>query len=139
IDDVPLLVVGPAVVGAAEAVALGDAIRERDAPVRAALCDEAELPGLVAVEHEVLAEEPHRADRILVEVSGRCDGVPVPAQEGADWRTRSDARKPLVLFLCQHLHAPRFARSGSLNHGRRRSVNGRLCGASFQVYAQTGP
>ena len=58
LDALAGLVHHPAVVHATEAVLLGDAVGEVDAPVGAEAFDEAEGSGPVAVEDEVLAEQP---------------------------------------------------------------------------------
>ncbi len=50
----------PAVVGAAQPLLLGDAEHHAGAAVRAAVAHEAEITGTIAVEHQVLAEEPNR-------------------------------------------------------------------------------
>ena len=49
----------PAVIGAADAVLGRDAVRERRAPVRAVLADQAELAAAVLEEDEILAEDTH--------------------------------------------------------------------------------
>jgi len=58
------VVVAPAVVWATQPLFFGDAIRQGGAAVRAALCDQAELAGVAAVERQVFAEQCDGQDRL---------------------------------------------------------------------------
>ena len=71
---------------------LRDAVGKVDAAVRAEAFDEAQRAGLVAVEHEVLAEEAHRLGGALVEFGRGGEGVPVAAHEIAHRRSLADLR-----------------------------------------------
>ena len=74
----------PAVIGAADAVVGRDAEGERGAAVRALLGDQAHAALLVAVQHQVLAEQ---ADALVplqaVELGDRRDRMPVAAHHVA--------------------------------------------------------
>ena len=86
-------------VHAAEAVLLGDAVGEVDAPVGTETVEQAVGPGAVAVEDEVLAEEPDGLGRALVELGGSGDGMPVAAHELAHRRPWPHLGQCFV-FLC---------------------------------------
>ena len=70
--------------------------------MQAALADEPQRPRLVAIEHEVFAEEPHLANRIVVELRQRREGNPVAAHQFATGRAGTNAREPFVLIGVQH-------------------------------------
>ncbi len=107
LDALPGLVHHPAVVHAAEAVLLRDAVGEVDAAVRAEPIDEAERAGLVLVKDEVLAKEADGLGGPLIEFGGGSDGVPVAAHEFAHGRALADLGEVLVLLLRQHRYPRR--------------------------------
>ena len=106
LDALAGLVHHPAVVHAAEAVLLRDAVGEVDAAVRAEPLDEADRAGLVPVEDEVLAEDAHRLRGTFVELADGGDGVPVAAHQLAHGRARADSRQPFVLLDAEHALPP---------------------------------
>ena len=72
----------PAVIRAADAVRLRDAVGQRRAPVRAELVDQSELAGAIAKEHEIFAEQPDalgvaRLSVLRPQRSGASSGVEV--------------------------------------------------------------
>ena len=73
--QVARLVEEPAVVGAAQPALVRNPVLQVDAPVQAAIADQAERAAAVAIEDEVLAEEAHLADRILQELRERPIGI----------------------------------------------------------------
>ena len=123
LDALAGLVHHPAVVHATEAVLLGDAVGEVDAPVGAETFDEAEGSGPVAVEDEVLAEQPDGFRGAVVEFGGGGDRVPVAAHQLAHRRSGADLRQLLVLLYAQH--GPGLLRARSLA-GLYRMAQGRL-------------
>ena len=107
VDALALLVEDPAVVGAADAVGLGDAVGEAGLAVSAGGLDEAERPGGVAVEDEVFAEQAHLLGGVVgVEFDACGDGVPVAAHQLAHRRARTDSGEALVLFRSEHRLPP---------------------------------
>ena len=102
LDALAGLVHHPAVVHAAEAVLLGDAVGEVDAAVGAEAVDETHRAGLVAVEDEVFAEESHRLGGALDQFGAGGDGVPVAPHEFAHRSSGADLRQLLVLLYAQH-------------------------------------
>jgi hypothetical protein len=93
----------PAVVVTADAVLLDETERQVGAPVRTLPIDEAEGAAAVPVEDEVLAEQPHRLDRDLIELGGAADRHPVAPQVFAHRRARTDLREQPVVLSAQHL------------------------------------
>ena len=79
-------------IAAAQAVIFGDAGGKARHAMRAALTDEAQIAAAVAVEHEILAEDPHRRHRVLGQLRFRIDRVPVTAQQLAARSAGPDAR-----------------------------------------------
>src|SRR5439155_82344 len=98
----------PAVVVAAQAALLRDAVAEIGAPVRAVTVEQAVAAARVPVENEVLAHETHGQRRMLVELRDGGDGLPVAAHQLAHRRAAADAREPLVLLRAQHGRARRM-------------------------------
>ena len=89
--------------GAAQAVVLAPAEAQVHAAMGAEPVDEAELAGILAKQHEVLAEEPDRHHRALGDqFVGKRGGLPVAAQHIARRRARADAGQLVVLFLAHH-------------------------------------
>src|SRR5581483_942048 len=77
-----LAVEQPAVVGAAQPFGLGNAVDHRYPAVRTALLDEAQLAGAVAIEHEILAEQPDLLGRLAAgELCHSRDRLPVTPQQ----------------------------------------------------------
>ena len=70
----------PAVIRAADPVGLHHAVGERGPPVRAGLRHQAVLPARRLEHGEVLAEQPGRLDRELLQGAGERDRVPVAPQ-----------------------------------------------------------
>src|ERR1700722_4531771 len=71
----------PAVVIAAQAALLDEAVRQVRAPVRAVLVDEPVVPALIAVQSQVLAQDAHRLHGLLAELRRTRDGMPVTPQQ----------------------------------------------------------
>jgi hypothetical protein len=61
-DAAAFAIVGPAVIGASQAILHRVAGGEVDPPVCAYVVDQADLPAQIAVEHQVLAEQSDRND-----------------------------------------------------------------------------
>src|SRR5438034_482328 len=98
----------PAVVVAAQAALLRNAVAESGAPVRAVAVEQAVAAARVPVENEVLAHEAHGQRRMLVELRDGGDGLPVAAHQLAHRRAAADAREPLVPLRAQHGRARRM-------------------------------
>ena len=96
------LVVEPAVIHAAQAVLLGDAVGEVDTPVSAKAVYETERPRAVLVEDEVLAEQPHQLGGPFTELRGGGNGVPVAAHQLAHGGAFADSREGLVVLNAEH-------------------------------------
>src|SRR5439155_25279073 len=77
IDDVARRVVGPAVVGTAQAIVLWDAVRQADRPVRAAIADQSVFAPLGAEQGEVFSQQAHRLDRLTLQLDRTPDWMPV--------------------------------------------------------------
>jgi hypothetical protein len=90
------------VIVAADAGLLDEAIGKVGAAVRAVAVDQAVVAAEVLVEHEVLAEEPHRLDRIGVELARTADRMPVAAQVIAHRGAGADLGDDAVFFCTQH-------------------------------------
>ena len=101
-EDVDALAVGvelPAVVAAAQAAVLDDAVHERGAAVRAAFVGDP-VRAVGQLEHgEVLAQQSRPLDRELVELANERHRVPVVAQHVAHRRARPDPGQLVVLLL----------------------------------------
>jgi hypothetical protein len=68
------------------------------APVRAVAIDQPEGTGEIAIQHEVLAEEPHGLDRVAIELAHGGDRHPIASQQFAHRRPAPDAGETFVLF-----------------------------------------
>src|SRR5262249_57361485 len=95
-------VVFPAVVRAAEAVGLRDAVDQSSAPMRAVGADEAELAAAVAVEHEFLAQDSHLLGRMAIQLRRRSDWIPIAAEQPPHRRLRADSSESFVVLLRKH-------------------------------------
>ncbi len=102
LDALPRLVHHPAVVHAAKAVLLRDAVGEIDPAVGAEPFDKAHRAGPVPVEDEVLAEDADGFGGAFVELRCCGDRVPVAAHEFAHGRAGAYSRQSRVLFGTQH-------------------------------------
>ena len=89
----------PAVVGAAQAVLLRDAVLQRDAPVGAGLLDQTQLPAPVLVEDQVFAQQAHLENRFISELGHRGDGMPVTAHQVPHGRPPAHLGQSKVLPL----------------------------------------
>src|SRR5262249_59754846 len=93
----------PRVESAAQPAILEPSEGEIGAAVRTGALDQAVAALVVAEQHEVLAEEPHRFDRPvageLVHQRGR---LPIAAQELADGRCGTNAGNDIVLLGAQN-------------------------------------
>jgi hypothetical protein len=96
------LVEHPAVIAAAQAALLDDAIAEVRAAMRAAALQEAVVGGQVLVEHEVFAEQPDRLGGGIIQFGDGRDRVPVAAQQRAHPGARADLGEQTVTCLAQH-------------------------------------
>ena len=96
----------PAVEGAAYAVAFEAREAQIRAAVRAVAIEQSPAAGIVAKEHEVLAEHTHRLHRAMrharveprIELVEQGHRLPVRAQQCTAWRAGADASDELVLF-----------------------------------------
>src|SRR5262249_58704872 len=102
LDDAAGLVHQPAVIIAADADLLDEAVGEVGTPVRAMPVDESVAAAHVLVEHEVLAEETDRLDRVGVELARAADRLPITAQIVTHRRAGADLREDIVLFSAEH-------------------------------------
>ena len=103
VDALAGLVEYPAVVGAADAVLLGDAVGEVGLAVRARGFDEADSAAGIAVEDEVLAQQAHFLRGVVgVELDAGGDGVPVAPHKLAHRRSGAYASKSFVLLRGKH-------------------------------------
>src|SRR6185503_20764494 len=102
LDAIALLVEQPAVIAAAKASSLGEAIGEIGAAVCAVPVDEAERSATVAVKNEVLAEQPDRANVGPIHLNGAADRMPVTAQQRPHRRVTLNLCQQLVFGFAQH-------------------------------------
>src|SRR5204862_2651893 len=72
------------------------------APVRAVGADESELAASVAVQHEVLSQNPHLLGRMARQLRRGSDRVPIAAEQPPHRRLGPDLRQSLVVLLRQH-------------------------------------
>jgi len=105
-DALARFVVGPAVIVAAQAALLHEAVGEVGRAVLAVARDQPVGSREVAVDDQVLPHDAHRFDRALVQLAHRRDGMPVAAQQLAHRRSRADPREGPVLFRAQHGFTP---------------------------------
>ena len=104
---VAALVEPPAVIVAAQAALLDDAVGEIGATMRAMPVEQAERAGEVLVQDQVFAQQPHRLDAVgLVEFAGAGDRHPVAAHQLAHRRARPSLGQELVLLGRQHRDSP---------------------------------
>jgi hypothetical protein len=96
LQALPTLIEFPAVIETADASLLDRAARQIGTAVRAMAGDKPKAAAKVFVERQVLAEKPHRLDRIVVELARASDRHPVAPQQIAHRRTRPDAREQIV-------------------------------------------
>ena len=96
LQALPALIELPTVIEAADALLLDRAAGQIGAAVRAMARDEPETAAEVFVERQVLAEEPHRLDRVVVELAGAGDRHPVAPQQIAHRRARPDAGEHVI-------------------------------------------
>src|SRR6266508_128227 len=92
----------PTVVVTAQAAVLDPAIRQIRPSMRAMSVDQAVVARPVLVQDEILAHQPDRLDRIVVQLGHGGDGHPVSPQQLAHGRARADLGQPPVLLLAQH-------------------------------------
>src|SRR5262249_24001052 len=102
LDAAAGLVHQPAVVVAADAGLLDEAIGEIRAPMGEVPVEEPETSAPVLVEHEILGEEANGLDGVLVELARAADRHPVAAQKLSHRRARPDLGEKAVLFGTQH-------------------------------------
>src|ERR1041385_7975012 len=74
--------------------------------MRAAISDATDVAFEITEHGEVLAEEAHRNDRLLLEVLHRHDGVPVHAEEIPAGGTWPGLGQTLIHFLTDHANSP---------------------------------
>src|SRR5262245_47388994 len=87
---------------AADAGLLDESIGEIRAPMGAVPVEQPETSALVLVEHEILAHQANRLDRVRVEFARAADRHPVAAQKLSHGRARADLGEKAVLFGTQH-------------------------------------
>ena len=96
------LVEHPAMIVAAQAALLDDAVAEIGAAVRAVPLQQSVVSGKILVQHQVLAKQPHRLGWRVVQFGDSGNGLPIAAQQRAHRRARADLSQPPVAFLAQH-------------------------------------
>ena len=106
----PLCVVLPAVVVAADAVCFNKAIAQVGAAVCALAVHQPVTTAQVFVEHQVFTHQPHRLDRVAVEFVDARNRVPVAAQHLAHGRAGTDLGQLLVFFGAEHGLGPAVIR-----------------------------
>ena len=106
LDERPALVHQPAVIVAADAGLLDEAIGEVGAAMRAMAVEQPETAALVLVEHEVFAQEADGLDRVVVELARAADRHPIAPQVVAHRRSRADLGEDAVLFSAEHAMPP---------------------------------
>ena len=106
LDAIALQVERPAVIGAAQAAILGNAVFERHAAMRASVVDEAVFPLLGAEQGQVFAEEAHLLHGLFGQLALGTDHLPIATQQMAHRRVRADLGQTLVLCLCRHALPP---------------------------------
>src|SRR5262245_48773772 len=91
-------------VWAANSLLIDTSERQRGAPMGALLGDDSIPPALVAVNHQILADQTRGLDRLLIGKLTRAgDGHPVAAQQFTGGSTPADSGKCLVFFSGQHI------------------------------------
>ena len=94
-------------VGAADAVLFGDAVREVRLAVGAGGLDAPELAAGRTEQDEVLAQETNLLGRVVfVQLDAGGDGVPVAPHDLAHRRSGPDLGEPLILLRGQHMGLP---------------------------------
>src|SRR5579884_4275003 len=93
----------PAVIRAADPFRRRDPIVERCATMRTLLGDEAQTARTVLEQDEVLSQQANALRPAVLHLVGRCDGVPVAAEQVPHPRPRPDPGEQLILLGCQHL------------------------------------
>src|SRR6185312_2570280 len=102
-DARAFLVIKPAVIVAAQAALLDEAIGHVGAAMAAMPVDEAPGAGKIAIQRKVFAHEPHRLDPCgLVELAGAGDGLPIAPHQLAHRRIGAGLAQQLVLVGSQH-------------------------------------
>src|SRR5581483_15583 len=94
-------------VGAAQPRLLRDSENHAGPAVGAPVADEAQRATAIAIEDEVLPQQPNRARAVSLKLGARSDGVPIAAHQLAARRTASHQTEAVVLFLCKHGPYPR--------------------------------
>ena len=108
----------PAVVVAAQPALLDDAVREVRAAVRAVPVDQAVGAPTVLVQDEILAEEPDRLDRSVVQLGDGGDRHPVAPEQLAHRRAAPDLGEHEVLLVAQHAALDSSAARDGSGRGR---------------------
>jgi hypothetical protein len=98
----PGLVEEPAVIRTAQAAVVGDAELKIDAPMQAAVADQAEGAAAIAIEDEILTQHAQLADWVLQQLCERRDRNPIAPHQIAARRAGADARQPVVHRRSQH-------------------------------------
>jgi hypothetical protein len=96
------LVEHPAVVAAAQAALLDDAVAKIGAAVRTVPFQQTVVSGKILVQHKVFAKQSHRLGRRVIQFRNRRDRLPVAAQQRAHLRAGPDLGQQTVAFVAQH-------------------------------------
>ena len=104
----------PAVIGAADAVILVAAEKQRRQAVRAEMIHDADAAGRVAERDQLLAEQHQTHLRAVgLELGGKTGWNPELPHELAHWRLAADAGQELVFGFADHLASPALFLMGS--------------------------
>eukprot|EP01136_Pigoraptor_vietnamica_P039176 Opistho-1_new@109511 len=96
-DTLAALVIGPAMIVAAQPAFLDKAVRQIGAAVRALTLDQPEPVAEVAIEHQIFAEEADRLDPLGIEFAGPRHGKPVAPQHVAHLGAGADPGQQYIL------------------------------------------
>jgi hypothetical protein len=93
----------PAMEGAAQTAVFETPIGKIGPAMRTGPAEEAVASLIIAEDHKVFAQKPHRLDWPLgVEFVGQGRGLPIAPQHLSCRFTRTNAGKPIILFRAEH-------------------------------------
>src|SRR5688572_19805729 len=98
-------------VGAAQALRLRDAENQIHPPVSAGVGEQPQVAEPVPIQDQRLAQELDGQDRILIQLRGSSDRMPVPTQQAPHCCAGTDLGEGLVVFSRKHWRAPYLQRS----------------------------
>ncbi len=103
LDAAPGLVHQPAVIVAANAALLDEAVAEIGAAMRTLPIEQPETAAEILIEHEILAHQTHGLDRVVVELARTADRHPIAPQQLSHRGPRPDLGQQPILFGTQHV------------------------------------